>query len=88
MAATPTLTLTPVPVLTDGRAEEGRLVFVEGCLVAVLVQVSAEEAEPQEGGGWFLEAGFGPCGPLLAMPPPLFSTLEQAQDWVRDRVAG
>jgi len=51
-------------------------------LVAVLVRLSNEnEVAP---GQWYLEAGFGR---LEGGSHPLFSNLDMAQDWIRQRVA-
>ena len=75
------LALQPVRVNT-GFEEEGVLVFdAQQRLVVVLVHLSdRNEVAP---GQWFLEAGFGPLGG--AAPPP-FSDLEEAQDWITQRL--
>ena len=73
----------PISVLTGSDDREGRLVLVNGDLVAVLVRLDGPVHEEQQG-GWFLEAGFGPCsGP----PQPVFDSLAEAQEWVSMRVA-
>ena len=75
-----TLDLQPVRVQTGLDDEEGRLVFADGRLVAVLVRLS----EQHEGlaGMWFYEHGFGPFnGPAH----PTFKTLEAAQAYVEQR---
>jgi hypothetical protein len=73
----------PISVLTGSDDREGRLVLVNGDLVAVLVRLDGPVHENQRG-GWFLEAGFGPCsGP----PQPVFDSLAEAQVWVSMRVA-
>jgi hypothetical protein len=80
-------TLQPIPVLADGGSRDGRLVLVDDHLVAVFVAVTPEEAGSAalgSGSGWYLEAGFGPCSSLLAVPPPIFSSLDEAQAWVRE----
>jgi hypothetical protein len=84
----PNLILQSVSVLSDGGSHEGRLVFSGTDLVAVLARVSAEEtAGGRSGnGGWFLEAGFGPCGILMTPSPSVFPTLEEAVEWVRERL--
>jgi len=87
----PTITLQSISVLSDGGSHEGRLVLVGKDLVAVFAKVTAEEAEENAGsrrqtGGWFLEAGFGPCSILMTVSPSVFPTLDQALDWVRERL--
>ena len=51
------LRLQPVQVATGSADQESQLVFHEGFLVAVLVQLSDEHEDAA--GMWFLEAGFG-----------------------------
>jgi hypothetical protein len=84
----PDVTLQPVSVMSDGGSHEGRLVFADADLVAVFARVSAEETagNGRQAGGWFLEAGFGPCGALMTVTPPVFPTLEDAAQWVRARL--
>jgi hypothetical protein len=56
-------------------------------LVAVFTVVSpAETGEEDADGGWFLEAGFGPCSAILTTMPPIFATIDEAQSWVHERV--
>ena len=70
------LLLQPVRVAT-GAEEDGLLVFAEGRLVAVLVQLSDEnEIAPGE---WYLEAGYGQ---LDGPDHPTFSNPEVAQAWI------
>jgi hypothetical protein len=75
------LTLQPVRV-GNGSDEEGLLVFDEQRLVAVLTHLG----EQYDGlsGHWYLEAGFGR---LEARDPPTFADLENAQEWIRQRLA-
>jgi hypothetical protein len=83
--STPDISLQPVSVLSDGGSHEGRLVFAGTDLVAVLTMVSAEE-NAGGSGGWFLEAGFGPCSILMATSPSVFPTLDEAIAWVRGQL--
>ena len=77
-----TFTLQPVRVAT-GSEGEGMLVFSDNCLVAVLVHLSDEnEIAP---GDWYLEVGFGRC--LDGPSHPTFSSLDAAQDWIKQRLA-
>ena len=82
------ITLQSVSVMTDGGGHEGHLVLAAGHLVAVLSRVTAEETlgEREQIEGWFLEAGFGPCGPLMSVTPPVFTDLEEALAWVRTKL--
>jgi hypothetical protein len=84
----PEITLQSLSVMADGGAHEGQLVLSDGHLVAVLSRVTAEETlgGREQPDGWFLEAGFGPCGPLMSVTPPVFADLEQAVAWVHARL--
>jgi len=72
-----------VQVATGSDDTESQLVFVDGFLVAVLVQLSEEHGD--EAGQWFLEAGFGPADDPSQ---PKFADLNAAQDWITQRLAG
>ena len=77
------LRLQPVRVATNSDDTESLLVFHEGFLVAVLVQLSEEHEE--EAGRWYLEAGFG----RLDHPnPPSFAVLDDAQAWIEHQLVG
>ena len=82
------ITLQPISVMTDGGGSDGHIILADGLLVAVLSRVTAEETLGEKGQveGWFLEAGFGPCGVLMSVTPPVFSDMEQAVAWVRMRL--
>lgn len=81
------LRICPVTVRVDGGNSEGKLVLVDGSLVAVLVKVSADDCgDAAEVQGWFLEAGFGPCGTLSAPIPEVFGTVGEAVDWIQLRL--
>lgn len=84
----PDIALQPIPVLCDGGSHEGRLVLFGEDLVAVLVWVTDRETRGGEphAEGWFLEAGFGPCGSLMTITPPVFPNLDDALEWVRERL--
>ncbi len=75
------LTLQPVRV-ANGHDEEGRLVFADGWLVAVLVQLSGRHEDVA--GHWFLETGYGRH--LDGPDHPTFLDLNAAQDWIRQRL--
>ncbi len=75
------ITLQPIPVMTGSQDHEGRLVLVDGQLVAVLVHLS-DEMHGEERGRWFLEAGFGRCDGHH----PVFESLDEAQTWVCRRI--
>ncbi len=75
-------TLQPVRV-ANGSDEDGLLVFdKEQRLLAVLSRLG----EHYDGlsGHWYLEAGFGR---LDARDPPTFADLEEAQEWIGQRLA-
>ena len=76
------LILKPMPVNTGSCDEDGRLVLVNGHLVAVLVRL-ADQVHAEQSGAWFLEAGFGPCASAQL---PVFDSLDVAQDWVRRKL--
>jgi hypothetical protein len=75
------LRLQPVQVGTGGSDTASQLVFSDGFLVAVLVQLSDEHEEAT--GMWFLEAGFGPVDHPV---PPTFADLDEAQAWIAQRL--
>jgi hypothetical protein len=76
------LHLQPVRVATGSRDTESHLVFVDGFLVAVLVQLSDEHEG--EAGRWFLEAAFGRVNDPHA---PTFASLDEAQAWIKQQLA-
>ena len=78
----PKIELQPIRVMTDSDDREGLLVTIDAYLVAVLVRLDSP-AHGEQRGGWFLEAGFGPCG---GPSKPVFDQLEEAQDWIATRV--
>ena len=76
------LRLQPVHVGTGDHDTDGHLVFANGYLVAVLVQLSDEHED--EAGMWFLEAGFGRVDHPAS---PKFENLDAAQAWIEQRLA-
>ncbi len=76
------LRLQPVRVATGSHDTESQLVFSEGFLVAILVQLSDDHEDMA--GMWVLEAGFGsvehPC-------PPTFANLDAAQVWIAQQLS-
>jgi hypothetical protein len=75
------ITFQPVRVAAGFCDGEGQMVLVDGTLVAVLVRLTASNDNPDAQGQWFVQAGFGP----LSETHELFSTLEDAEDWVLHR---
>ena len=76
------LRLQPVQVATGSDDADSQLVFEDGFIVAVLVQLSDEHEA--DAGKWFLEAGFG----RVDHPnPPKFADLDEAQDWIAERLS-
>lgn len=75
-----TLTLTPVAVAVEG-GEDGRLVFLNERLVAVLTCLGDQYGADK--GGWFLEAGFGR---LDGPNHPTFADVTEAQSWISRRL--
>ena len=76
------LRLQPVHVATGSQDTESQLVFADGFLVAVLVQLSDDHEDAA--GMWFLEAGFGPVDDPC---PPTFADLDAAQVWIEQQLA-
>ena len=76
------LRLQPVRVAT-GLDEEGMLVFAEGRLVAVLVQLSDAHEDLGLAGHWFLETSYGLHS---AGRVPAFLDLDAAQAWISQRL--
>ncbi|MBA9069900.1 hypothetical protein FHR71_003661 [Methylobacterium sp. RAS18] len=75
------LRLQPVQVATGSLDTESLLVFSDGFLIAVLVQLSDDHED--RSGMWFLEAGFGPVD---HPDPPTFADLDVAQSWIEQRL--
>jgi len=76
------VSLQPMCVST-ARGQDSFLVLDEGCLVAVLIRLSAEYGE--DAGRWFYEAGFGA---LDGPDHPVFADLDEATGYVERRLAG
>lgn len=73
----------PVKVATGSADEEGRLVFHEGKLIAVLVRLDDANHGPALG-QWSLEAGFNGVD---SVKPPLFANLTAAERWLDRQLA-
>ncbi len=72
------ITWKPVCVGVGNRDEDGRMVMLNGKLVAILVHLTGPYETPELRDKWFVEAGFGP----LLGRHELFSTWEEAEAWV------
>jgi hypothetical protein len=59
-------------------------VLADRQLVAVLVRLE-DAVHENKRGGWFLEAGFGPCN---GSRQPVFGSLQEAPAWVQEQVRG
>ncbi|WP_299637681.1 hypothetical protein [Devosia sp.] len=74
-------------VLVDGGSRQGLLVLEDGKLAAVFVLIdAAETGKPTVSGGWYLEAGFGPCGQLISAQPDVFPVEDDALRWTEQRL--
>jgi len=71
------------PIATGGIPDEGRLVYADDALVAVLVRLDADLAA-QMCGSWYLEAAFGPVDDFHH---PVFETVEDCLAWIQRRLA-
>ncbi|MBM6580608.1 hypothetical protein ILT44_10485 [Microvirga sp. BT689] len=82
------ITLQPISVMTDGGGSDGHMILADGLLVAILSRVTEEQTLGGQAQveGWFLEAGFGPCGVLMSVTPPVFADVDEAVVWVRARL--
>jgi hypothetical protein len=67
----------PVRLRTGTKDQDGRLIFIEGDLVAVIVLL-ADEIHEQDRGLWSMEADFRIAGPA----PPLFNSPYEAVSWL------
>jgi hypothetical protein len=76
--------LKSIKLLNPGEDDEGRLVFVDGLLAAVLCRLSGGHYPEDLRGRWFLEAGFGP---LATNTYPTFSSLDEVESWVERALA-
>jgi hypothetical protein len=72
------ITWQPIRVGGGSHDEEGRMVLVNGKLVAILVHLTGPYDNPELRNKWFVEVGFGP----LSGKHELFSTWEEAEAWV------
>jgi hypothetical protein len=59
---------------------DGRLILVDGSLVAVLVKLS--ELHEHLAGQWYLETGYG----VLKNEQPTFLDLDSAVEWIQGRL--
>ena len=73
------MALRPIQVGVGSHVEEGRIVLVNGKLVAILVCLTGPYDISGLQGKWFVEAGFG----SLSEKHELFSTWDEAEAWVR-----
>ena len=67
----------PVQLATGSSDTEGRLVFSQGKLLAVLTRLSGQHGP--DAGKWFLEANFKQPPTRFA---PLFDDIETAAEWL------
>lgn len=75
-------------IFVDDSARTGRSAFSGGTLIGVLIPVSGDEQGEDGFGGWYLEAGFGPCSLMTVGPPPIFADLGEAAAWFTMNLAG
>jgi hypothetical protein len=68
-------------IVADEDGQEGRLVFRNGQLIAVLALLS--ESHDELAGHWYVEALFGTLANSLS-PQPAFKDLEAAQTWLNE----
>jgi DNA-binding NtrC family response regulator len=66
----------------------GRSASSQGKLIGVLIPVTAEEHGEGGTGGWYLEAGFGPCSSIAGPTPAVFTDLNEAEHWFSAKLAG
>jgi hypothetical protein len=77
------VTWQPVRVGRSGYTpeEDGRLVFVDGKVAAILVCRSDDFGKPDLEGSWFIEAGFGPISGVQET----FPSFQDATSWILRR---
>lgn len=63
------ITSQPVKLLIDGHDSEGRLIFADDQLSAVVVRLDGQTHQPEHKGLWHLEAGL--AGAMCALHPRL-----------------
>jgi hypothetical protein len=80
-----TISFQAIPILIDGHDTQGQLVLVDGQLVAVLARLDGDAHDPAMRKWWNLEAGFGP---VQAIGDNVFSSLDDAEAWVRAQITG
>ena len=77
-----------IRIFVDRDSRTGRSAYSGGTLVGILIPVTAEEHGERGTGGWYLEAGFGPCSLMTVGAPPIFADLGEAAGWFSDTLAG
>jgi CheY-like chemotaxis protein len=77
-----------IRIFVDNGSRTGRSAYSGGTLIGILIPVTAEEEGESGAGGWYLEAGFGPCSLMNVGPPPIFADLGKAATWFTDSLAG
>jgi hypothetical protein len=70
--------LQPITIETSSADTDGRLVLVDGQLVAVLVRLGDESHGEDLQGTWFVECAFGALSKFSGRA--IFATLEEAAD--------
>jgi hypothetical protein len=70
----------PVSVAIDEDGDDGRLVFADGRLAAVVTRLQSGIHRPEDQGKWHVEAGFGPCA--FHVSEPLFASLDDVAAWI------
>ena len=77
------LRLQPTKVATTSNDEDGVLIYQGEHLVAVIVRLESGVHGEHYAGKWNLEATFG----HLPFPPDqVFDNLDEAQDWLQQRL--
>ena len=76
------LNVVHVRVATGAIPDEGRLVYADGALIAVLIKLEADLAA-QARGVWYLEAAFGPVDHFHH---PVFETIQDSLAWIHRRL--
>ena len=78
----PVITFEPLAIDTSSADQDGRLVFADDILEAVIVQLGSKYSGIAKPGDWFLEAGFGAC----SGSGEIFRSLDEVRAWVVKQV--
>jgi hypothetical protein len=82
----PNIVFQPISIETSTADTEGRLVLIDGRLVALLIRLQDKTHPEDLRGSWFVEAAFGVLSEEAGTAT--FATLEEVAEWIKRRLTG